>query len=297
VSAVLLAIAATRAADLPLRTATFAVLGVAAAALLVAGALHSRRRTESVALEAAAHAGALVGLLLSVDSITRTAVVAALWGSALAVRAVWRGEPRAAKPVASRPAPEPAGVSAAPRFRPAPEPAGNSAAPDQASGRVWRAAAATGCELLAWWLLLVSRQVAAVEAYTLPAALAALAAGWWARRSRPELSSWLAYGPALAAALLPSLVLVDPPLRRLLLGAAAVAVVVAGARRRLQAPVLVGGAVAVLVAVRELGLVWQLLDTWIPLTVAGLTLVGMAATYERRRRDLARLRATVRHMT
>jgi hypothetical protein len=260
-AAVLLGIAATRAADLPLRSTAFAVLGVAAAALAVAGAIRSRR-TESVALEAAAHAGALVALLLSVDSITRTATVAALWGSALAVRTVWRGEPRGA--------------------------------------RVWRAAAATGCELLAWWLLLASRQVAAVEAYTLPAALAALAAGWWARRSRPELGSWAAYGPALAAASLPSfyLVLVDPvPLRRLLLGAAAVAVVVAGARRRLQAPVMVGGAVAVLVAVRELGLVWQLLDTWIPLTVAGLILVGMAATYERRRRDLARLRVAVRHMT
>jgi len=224
----------------------------------VAGAVRSRR-TESVALEAAAHAGALVAFLLSVGSITRAAIVVALWGSAVAVRAVWRGEPRA--------------------------------------GRVWRAAAAAGSELVAWWLLLASQQVAAVEAYTLPAALAALVAGWWARRSRPELGSWVAYGAALAAALLPSLVLVDPPLRRLLLGAAAVVVVVAGARRRLQAPVLLGGAVVVLVAVRELGLVWQLLDTWIPLTVAGLILVGMAATYERRRRDLARLRATVRHMT
>jgi hypothetical protein len=289
-AAVLLAIAATRAGDLPLRSTAFAVLGVAAAALAVAGTIRSRR-TESVALEAAAHAGALVAFLLSVDSITRTATVAALWGSALAVRVVWRGEPRAAKSVASAPAPLPGAGAGRSRCAPA---------PDKASGRVWRAAAATGCELLAWWLLLASRQVAAVEAYTLPAALAALAAGWWARRSRPELGSWAAYGPALAAVSLPSfyLVLVDPvPLRRLLLGAAAVAVVVAGARRRLQAPVMVGGAVAVLVAVRELGLVWQLLDTWIPLTVAGLILVGMAATYERRRRDLARLRVAVRHMT
>jgi hypothetical protein len=76
-----------------------------------------------------------------------------------------------------------------------------------------------------------------------------------------------------------------------------VAVVMVGAGRRWQAPVVVGGAMALVVAGRELALVWQLLDTWIPLTVAGLLLVGLAATYERRRRDLARLRQTVRRMT
>jgi hypothetical protein len=55
--------------------------------------------------------------------------------------------------------------------------------------------------------------------------------------------------------------------------------------------------VAVLVGVRELGLLSQRLDTWVPLTAAGLLLVGLAATYERRRRDLARLRATIGRMT
>jgi hypothetical protein len=54
--------------------------------------------------------------------------------------------------------------------------------------------------------------------------------------------------------------------------------------------------VAVLVGLRELGLLWQRLDTWIPLTAAGLLLVGLAATYERRRRDLARLRAALSRM-
>jgi uncharacterized membrane protein len=92
--------------------------------------------------------------------------------------------------------------------------------------------------------------------------------------------------------------LVDPePLRRLLVGAGAVAAVALGARARLQAPVVVGGAVTAIVALREIRLVWQLLDTWIPLTVAGLLLVAMAATYERRRRDLARLRAAVGRMS
>jgi hypothetical protein len=256
-SGVLLAFAATRAADLPLQTAGLAVLGVAALAL----AIPLAGRPEAVPVEAAAHAAAVVALLLTARSAIGAATVAALWGVAVGVRALRRGE------------------------RP--------------GGRAARAAAGTGCELLAWWLLLASWQVAAIEAYTVPAALLGLALGWWVLRSRPAVGSWVAYGPALAAAALPSLylIVVDPaPLRRLLLGAAAVAVVLAGARSRLQAPVIAGGTVAVLVALRELSLVWQLLDTWIPLTVAGLLLVGLAATYERRRRDLARLRAALGRM-
>jgi hypothetical protein len=257
--AVLLAIAATLTAGLPWPAVAFAVLGVGAAALAATWWL---RRPEAHAAEAAAHAGALVALLLSAGSAARAATVAALWGAAVAARALRPGE--------------------------------------AAAGRIGRAVAAAGCELLAWWLLLASRQVATIEAYTLPAALAALVIGWWVLRSRPEVGSWIGYGPALAAAAVPSLclILVDPvPLRRLLFGTAAVAVVVAGARWRLQAPVVVGGAVAALVGLRELGLVWQLVDTWVPLTVAGLLLVGLAATYERRRRDLARLSAALRRMT
>jgi hypothetical protein len=258
----LLALAATQAGDLPLWTAALAVLGVAAAALAVPLA----RRPEAVALEAAAHAAAVVAFLLAAGSddrwATGAATVAALWGVAVGVRGLRRGEP--------------------------------------AAGRAGRAIAGAGCELLAWWLLLASWQVAAIEAYTVPAAVIGLAAGWWVRRSRPSVGSWTAYGPALAAAALPSLylTLADPlPLRRLLLGAAAVAVVLAGARARLRAPVLTGGTVAVLVALRELSLVWQQLDTWIPLTIAGLLLVGLAATYERRRRDLARLATALRQMS
>jgi hypothetical protein len=258
-SAAGLAVAATLAADLPLPGAGFAVLGVAVAALGLATRLSG---AAARAVAAAANAAAAVALLLAAGAgLGRAGGIAVLWGVALGVRALRPGEP--------------------------------------AGSRTGWAAAAGGTELLAWWLLLGSREVTALEAYTLPAALAGLAAGWWVRRSRPELGSWLAYGPGLAAAALPSLylTLVDPvPLRRLLLGAAAVAVVVAGARRGLRAPVLLGGAVAVLVGLRELGLLWQRLDTWIPLTAAGLLLVGLAATYERRRRDLARLRAALSRM-
>lgn len=137
-----------------------------------------------------------------------------------------------------------------------------------------------------------------LEAYTLPAAALALGAGLLALRTRPGLTSWPALGPGLVAALLPSLVSVltgpDPqPVRRLLLGAAALGAVLAGATRRWQAPVLLGGGVLTLLALHELARGWDLLPRWIYLGVGGLALVGLAATYERRRRDVARLRAAV----
>ena len=87
------------------------------------------------------------------------------------------------------------------------------------------------------------------------------------------------------------------PLRRLALGAAAVAVVLAGSAGRRQAPVVVGGAVLTLLALHEIALLWDLLPRWIPLATAGLLLVGVAMTYERRRRDLNRLRGAVGRMT
>ncbi|MCI4062459.1 hypothetical protein MRQ36_07745 [Micromonospora sp. R77] len=140
-----------------------------------------------------------------------------------------------------------------------------------------------------------------LEAYTLPAAGLALAAGLVALGARPGLTSWLALGPGLVAALLPSLVSVlvapDPqPWRRLALGAAAVAAVLAGAVRRWQAPVLLGSATLVPLALHELARGWDLLPRWIFLAVGGLALIALAATYERRRRDLNRLRTLVGRM-
>ncbi|WP_223201320.1 SCO7613 C-terminal domain-containing membrane protein [Micromonospora sp. M42] len=137
-----------------------------------------------------------------------------------------------------------------------------------------------------------------LEAYTLPAAALALGAGLLALRRRPGLTSWLTLGPALGAAFLPSLVSVlvsgEPqPWRRLALGAAAVAVVLGGAARRWQAPVVLGSATLVPLALHELARGWDLLPRWLFLGVGGLLLIGLAATYERRRRDLVRLREAV----
>jgi hypothetical protein len=58
-----------------------------------------------------------------------------------------------------------------------------------------------------------------------------------------------------------------------------------------------GGVVLVILALYEIRRAWDHLPRWIPLALGGLILVGLAITYERRRRDLARLRAAVGRMT
>jgi hypothetical protein len=204
----------------------------------------------------------VVALALTAGFARHAAAVCALWGVAVGVRALWPGTGPAA--------------------------------------RRGLAAVAAASELLGWWLVLASREVALVELYTLPLAIVALLAGWAGVRARPELRSWVAYGPALCAAFLPSLgsilVVAGEPWRRLLLFAGAIAVVILGSVRRLKAPVVVGGVVLTLVALHEVVLFWDLVPRWIPLAAGGLLLVGLAISYERRRRDLARLRQAVSRM-
>lgn len=263
------AVTASLAAGQPVRTAAFAVLAVAAVVLHGVPLLRPDGRVRvagaigTAALEAAAQAVAVLALLLTGGALRHAAAVCVLWGVAVAVRVLRRGE----------------------------SPAGRRAL----------AAVAGGSELLGGWLLLAAGGVVVLEAYTAPAAALALAAGLVVLRTRPGLNSWLALGPGLAAALLPSLVSVvaapDPqPWRRLALGAVALAAVLAGAARRWQAPVVLGAAVLVPLALHELARGWDLLPRWIFLGLGGLALIGLAATYERRRRDLARLRALVGRM-
>ncbi|WP_228986670.1 SCO7613 C-terminal domain-containing membrane protein [Micromonospora sp. DH13] len=258
------AVTAALAASLPLRTASFAVLAVAVLALAAAALPSGVDPIRGRVLDVAAQAVALLAVLLAAGSPRYAAAVCVLWGAAVGLRLLRRGEP---------------------------------------AGWRWAfAGVAGGSELLGAWLLLIAGGVALLEAYTLPAAGLALAAGAVALRTRPGLNSWLALGPGLVAALLPSGVSVlfapDPqPWRRLLLGAGALAVVLAGAARRWQAPVLLGGVTLVLLALHEVARGWDLLPRWIFLAVGGLALIGLAATYERRRRDLARFRAAVGRMS
>ncbi|MCX5067352.1 hypothetical protein OOJ91_16035 [Micromonospora lupini] len=270
-----LAVTAPIADGQPLRAAAYPLLGVAALILAAAAAADparsvavdaatSRRPTVLApvgrVLDAAAQAVAVVAAVLTVEAARHLATVCVLWGAAVALRLLRRGEP---------------------------------------AGRRWRFAAIAGTsELLGAWVLLAAGGVTVLEAYTLPASALALGAGLLALRARPGLTSWPALGPGLVAALLPSLVAVlagqDPqPWRRLLLGAAALGVVLAGATRRWQAPVLLGGGVLAVLALHEVARGWDLLPRWIYLGAGGLALIGLAASYERRRRDLARLRAAV----
>ena len=76
--------------------------------------------------------------------------------------------------------------------------------------------------VLATWVRLAAWDVGTPEAYTLPVTVPALLVGALHRRRDPQASSWTAYGPGLAATLLPSLLTAwgDPNWTRpLLLGA------------------------------------------------------------------------------
>ncbi len=258
-----LALAGALAADLAVRWAALWVLGAGAVALAASAGLYRPRPGEARIVEAAAHATAVVALLLTIGAIRYTATVCTLWGIALGLRALWPAQPAAV--------------------------------------RRTRVAVALGAELIAYWLILVAGGVTLLEAYTLPAAGVALAVGWLAARTRPSLHSWSAYGAGLLAGFGPSVVTLlvtgtGEPTRRLGIGVAGVLVVVAGSIRRRQAPVVIGGAALVAVAVHEIALVWDLLPRWIPLAAGGLLLVGLAMTYERRRRDMARLRESLTRM-
>ncbi|HET6353341.1 SCO7613 C-terminal domain-containing membrane protein, partial [Streptomyces sp.] len=157
--------------------------------------------------------------------------------------------------------------------------------------------------VLATWVRLYASDVTTPEAYTLPVTLPALAVGVLRRRRDPGASSWTAYGPGLAATLLPSLVAAwgdDHWLRPLLLGLAALALTLTGARLRLQALLVLGGTVLALDALHELApyvvQVVGALPRWLPPALAGLLLLAVGATYEQRLRDARRLRDTLGRM-
>ncbi|SDZ20094.1 hypothetical protein SAMN05421684_3424 [Asanoa ishikariensis] len=255
------AVAAVRAAELPLRHASFPVLAVGAVALGLGYLLRRRRPgVEGPAVDAVGHVAVLPALLLAWGDVPMAAGVATAWGAVLAVRAVLPEE-RARLPLAF---------------------------------------AAGGSELLAWWFLLVTWEVALREAYTLPAAALALGAGYLGLRHNPRLGSWLALGPGLAAALLPSLAAVlvagGQLERRLLLGVGAVAIVLIGAHRQWRAPVVAGGLTLVALTLHELA-VWDLVPRWAYLAGGGLILIAVAMTYERRLRDLRKVRGALGRMT
>jgi hypothetical protein len=262
------ALAAGLAAGLGLKQCAFPLL-ILATLLLVLGAALPRLRPsdtinrEAMTIEAAGYAGAVIAVILTLGSPPHTAAALTALGAVL-------------------------GLSAARKGR-------------SGQQRTVLIIAASIAELLAIWLLLVTVQVALPEAYTLPFAALALITGLIEIRNRPELGSWLAYGPALVAGFAPSLAIAvvdpgSPELRRVLLILAGVITVAIGAARRQKAPVAVGSAVTVIATVNELFRIGLPLPLMLLLfTGTGVLLVSLGATYEQRQR-LDRLRGVYRGM-
>jgi hypothetical protein len=146
----------------------------------------------------------------------------------------------------------------------------------------------------AWCLLLITLGITIIEDYTVLAAAIAIA---FARQPQAAArSSWVA-GPGLALLLLPSLITVWHThgwIRPTLLGLAAAAIALTGARLKLQAPLLIGAAVAALDAADQLApdvrRLTESLPGWVPIAIIGAILLWVGATYEARLRNLVKLR-------
>ncbi|MBZ4020768.1 SCO7613 C-terminal domain-containing membrane protein [Streptomyces purpurogeneiscleroticus] len=256
------AVAAGITAALPTHVTAFVVLGVAAGAACAAAAWHRTPGREQVSTAAEG-----AGYVLAVTAIALTAFHPGALSLALAVTGV-------------------AGLATALR-------------PDR------RRAALVGTALLiaSSWVRLAMADVTFPEAYTLPVTAVALVIGHRRRTSDPETGSWTAYGAGLSTTMLPSLIAMWGDghwVRPLLLGTAALLATVVGVRTRLQAPLVVGSGVLLLVGMHELAptvvQVLGLLPRWVPLAAAGLLLLLLGATYEKRIDEARRLRDTVRSM-
>jgi hypothetical protein len=148
-----------------------------------------------------------------------------------------------------------------------------------------------GLVALAGALILGAGTVDPFDVVTVSVGAALLGAGAIRMRRSPAMRSWPALGPGLAVLLVPALVAdwTEPELWRLVaLGIAAVVAVIAGAALRLQAPLLIGGAVLLIHAVTQLwpwiSRLYEAVWWWLWLGIAGALLVAIAATYERQLR-------------
>jgi hypothetical protein len=235
---------------------SFGVLAVGAALLLVAATLPRLRRPralrEAATVEWSGYGAALIALALAFDSPRHVAALLAAWGAVLGVAATKPGR-----------------------------------RPLERQTLFW---ASVGCEISAWWLLMRLAAVALPEAYTLPFALLALLVGLLELRQRPDLTSWAAYGPALVSAFLPTLVIVvttnTTDLREALLLLGAIATLIFGSVRQQQAPVVIGGVVTTIAALHALAVY----GPWLLFIPAGLVLLLVGASRERRRRTQERVR-------
>ncbi|MEX5718119.1 SCO7613 C-terminal domain-containing membrane protein [Geodermatophilus maliterrae] len=151
--------------------------------------------------------------------------------------------------------------------------------------------------VVAGWIAAAGADVRTPEVYSLPAAAGLLLLALPALRARA--GSWAAEGGAVAVALAPSamVVVTDPTaLRLVLVVAAATLLTVAGTLTHRQAPFVVGAATLAFVVLGRLSSYAPLVPRWVTLATAGLLLLVVGATYERRRQQAREAVAWVAQM-
>lgn len=131
------------------------------------------------------------------------------------------------------------------------------------------------------------------EFATVPLAIALGAAGFVRLDERDSTGSWAQLGPATAVLLVPSL-LADfgpsPLWRVITLGIIAIVIVIVAVLQRLQAPLLIAAGVLVVHAIAQLwpwiSAAYEAVQWWLWLGIGGVILIVLAATYEKRIRDV-----------
>jgi hypothetical protein len=159
--------------------------------------------------------------------------------------------------------------------------------------RRWWAWPAFSALTVAIWIEAATHHLHAPEPYSLPSGALILAFGIWGGRRRPDISSWLAYGPGLLVLSAPSLVLaLHEPLswRAGMVGVAALAIMLTGTHLRLQAPLLVGSVELAALVLRELGPYALALPRWVSIATVGMLLLAIGVSWENRLTNLRQAR-------
>ena len=150
--------------------------------------------------------------------------------------------------------------------------------------------AAGAAALGATWMWLAAAGVTLVEAYTLPAAALAFAAGTFVSE-RVRGWSWLSLGSAIVLVLAPTVGLAivrHDDGRAIASGVAALAIAFVGARRQLQAPLVLGVIALLALGVDKISPQAVRLPRWVMLAIAGALLLWVGTTFERRRDEMYR---------
>jgi hypothetical protein len=137
----------------------------------------------------------------------------------------------------------------------------------------------------ATWVRLSDIGVDTPEAYTLPSAMALTIVGLLQLYRNPGSSTMAALSPGLGLGLLPSLkwaVWEPVTVRSVLLGLACLVILVVGLQWRWTAPVAFAAGVGAVLVLRHLTPISEAVPRWVMIGGAGVMLVGLGITWERR---------------